>query len=72
MIVDAVEKVCEVGLWVEAVELGGFDQGHGTCLGFRAGIAPCKEPICPIPIGRIARSAALLSMATRPSGKRPA
>ena len=39
---DAVENVSEVGLWVDAIQLGGFNYGHGTreCLG--TGVGPCK------------------------------
>ena len=47
VIVDAVEDVSEIGLRVETVQLGGFNDGHGTCEGFRTGIGPCKEPIFP-------------------------
>ena len=34
---DAVQDVGEIGLRIEAVELGGFDDGHSTGQGFRAG-----------------------------------
>jgi hypothetical protein len=39
VIVDAVEDASEVGLRIEAGQLGGFDDGHGTREGFRTSIA---------------------------------
>jgi|TARA_R110002126_G_scaffold499_1_gene3264 hypothetical protein len=39
---DAVEDIGEVGLGVETVQLGGFDDGHGAREGFRAGVCACK------------------------------
>ena len=42
---DGVEDVSEIGLWVEAVQLGGFDDRHGTCECFCTGVGPSKQPI---------------------------
>lgn len=42
VIVDAAENVGEIGLRVEAVELGGFDDGHGEGQGFGTCVCPCK------------------------------
>ncbi len=47
MIVYAVEDVGEVGLGINAVQFGRFDDGHGACQGFRAGIGARKEPVFP-------------------------
>ena len=38
MIIDASEDVSETGLWIEAVEFGGFDDGHRTGEGFAPGV----------------------------------
>jgi hypothetical protein len=45
VIMDTVENVGETGLWIDAVQLGGLDDGHGAgaCLG--AGVCPCKKPV---------------------------
>lgn len=44
MIVDAGQYVGEVGLRIEAVHLGGLDDGHGAGQRFSAGVGPCEEP----------------------------
>jgi len=52
LIVNAVEDVSEIGLWIEAVKLCGFDDRHGTRESSRAGVRPLKEPVfLPMPIG---------------------
>jgi len=28
---NAAEDICQPGLWIDAVEFGGFDQGVGDC-----------------------------------------
>ena len=42
---DALKDVGKIGLRIEAVQLGGFNNGHGAreCLG--TGVCPCKKPI---------------------------
>jgi len=45
VIVYAVENVGEVGLGINAVQLGRFNQGHGACQGFRSGVSTRKEPV---------------------------
>ena len=47
MIVYAVENVCEVGLGINAVQFGRFDQRHGACQGFRPGVVTRTGPIFP-------------------------
>lgn len=47
VVVYAFENVSEVGLRIEAVQLGGFDNGHCAGVSFRAGISPLEEPIFP-------------------------
>jgi len=42
---DAVEDVSEIGLWVEAVQLGGFNDRHGAGECFRTGVGPGEEPV---------------------------
>lgn len=42
MIVDAGEDIAEVGLWIKAVHLGGFNDGHGARKGFGAAVRRCK------------------------------
>ncbi len=41
---DAVEDVSEIGLRVQAVQLGGFNDRHGACECFRTGVRPSKQP----------------------------
>jgi len=45
VIVDAVEDVSEICQRVKAVELGGFNDGHRTCEGFRTGVGAREEPV---------------------------
>jgi hypothetical protein len=40
---DAVEEVGEIGLWIEAVKLCGFDDRHGTRKSFLACAGPVKS-----------------------------
>lgn len=40
---DAVEDVSEIGLCVESVQLGGYNDRHGAGEGFRSGISLCEE-----------------------------
>lgn len=47
MIVDPGQDVGEIGLRVEAVHLGGLDDGHRTGQRFGTGVRPCKEPVFP-------------------------
>jgi len=42
---DTVEDVGEIRLWIDAVQLGGLDDGHGSGQGFGTGVCPCKKPI---------------------------
>lgn len=42
---DALKDVGKIGLRIEAVQLGGFNNGHGAREGLRAGVCPCKKPI---------------------------
>ena len=42
---DAVEDVSEIGLWVQVVQLGGFNDGHGAGECFRTGVGPGEEPV---------------------------
>src|SRR5512132_2181276 len=44
---DAGEHVAEVGFWIEAVELGGLDQGIEGRGAFAAGVGPSKEVVLP-------------------------
>lgn len=48
MIVDAVKDVGEVGLRIEAIQFGRFDDGHRArqcfCTGIRAGKKPVFSP----------------------------
>src|SRR5512132_3555778 len=44
---DAGEHVAEPGFWVEAVELGGFDQGVEGRGAFAAGVGAGKEVVLP-------------------------
>ena len=37
------DAVQEVGLWGNAVELCGLDDGHGARQGFRTGVGPAKS-----------------------------
>src|ERR1700758_1667880 len=69
MIGDAVDDVPQIGLGIEAVRLGSFDQAVDRC-GTRS--PPASEPAKvqlrrPRAMGRMARSAAELSIQTRPS-----
>ena len=70
MIGDPAEHISKVGLRVDGVKLGGFDQrvhGRGTSA---AGIRSGKEVIlAAMATPRSARSAGLLSRAKRPSSK---
>lgn len=78
VVVDAVQDICKISLGIEIIELGRFDDRHGSRDGSRA----CKKPTFPTyhcqtgdcaaicregPFGRSACSAGLLSRATRPS-----
>ena len=45
MVVDAAQDVGQIGLRVEAVNLGGFNRRHGAGQCFGAGIGPREEPI---------------------------
>jgi hypothetical protein len=45
VIVYAVENVGKVSLWIDGVQLGGFDDRHRTCQGFRPGVSTRKEPV---------------------------
>ena len=47
MIVDPVEDVGEVCLWVEAAHLRALDKRHRTRQGFAAGIRSGEEPVFP-------------------------
>lgn len=47
MIVDAGQDVCEVGLRIEAVHLGRFNDGHRACQRFGTCVCPGKEPVLP-------------------------
>ena len=47
MIVDAGQDVSEIGLRIEAVHLGRFDDGHRACQRFGTGVCPGKEPVLP-------------------------
>ena len=42
MVVDAVENISKIGLRIEAVQLGGFDDRHGPREGFRARVCARK------------------------------
>jgi len=42
---NAVEDVGKIGLRIEAVQLGGFNNGHGTGECLSTGVCPCKKPI---------------------------
>ena len=42
---DAVEHVGEIGLRIETVHFGGFDDGHGAREGFAAGVGTREEPV---------------------------
>lgn len=62
MIVDTVEDVGKPGLRIEAVHLCGFDERHRSGERLATAIGACKEPAFrPMPIGRMTRSAGLLS-----------
>ena len=69
-ILDAAEDIGETGFWIEVTKLGSLDDGHGV-----SRVSPPEsEPanmkfLCPITTGLMARSAGLLSMATRPSSR---
>lgn len=45
VIMDAVEEVGKIGLRIEAVQLGGFNDGHGSSECLSTGVCPCKKPI---------------------------
>lgn len=45
MVVDAAEDVCKVGLWVQPVHFGCFDDCHGASEGFATGVCSGKQPI---------------------------
>ena len=47
MVVVAVEHVGEIGLRIEAVQLGGLDDGHGAGERFAAGVGTREEPVLP-------------------------
>ena len=68
---DAGEHVAEPGFRIEAVELGGLDQGIKGGGTITASVGPGKKVIFPAPraSGRICRSAALLSISSRPSSR---
>ena len=68
---DAGKDIGEVGLGVETVKLGSLDDGHCTGEGFATASDPAKRKFLrPITTGLIARSTALLSMATRLSARK--
>jgi hypothetical protein len=64
-----IEDVSEIGLRVEAVPLGLADDRHGAGEDLGAGVGAREDPVFfrPMPIGRRARSAGLLSMPMRTS-----
>ncbi|MCP4317129.1 MAG: ComEC family competence protein [Hyphomicrobiales bacterium] len=45
VICDLSKDPCEPSLRIDAVELGGFDQGEGDCYGFAAALRTGKHPI---------------------------
>lgn len=45
---DAVEDISQIGQRIEAVELGGLDDGHSARQSFRTGIGACEEPVLAI------------------------
>jgi hypothetical protein len=68
MVSDAGEDVAKVALGVEAAELGGLDEGEDAGGTVAAAVRPAKSQFLrPRATGRIARSAALLSISMRPS-----
>lgn len=68
MIVDAAEDIGEVSLRIEFVALCRLDDGHRTGERFPPASEPANRKFFrPIAIDLMARSAGLLSIATRPS-----
>ncbi len=47
MIVDTIEHIGQIGLRIEAIHLGRFDDRHGTRQCLRTGVCAGKEPIFP-------------------------
>ena len=47
MSVDAIEDIGEVGLRIEPVHLGGFDQRHGAGRCFPTSVTSDEEPVFP-------------------------
>lgn len=64
---DASKDLAQVGLGIQAIELGRADQAIERRSSFAAGVGAREEIILPRATARIARSAALLSISMRPS-----
>lgn len=47
MIVDAVKDIGEVGLRIESIQFGRFDDCHRARQCFCTGIRSCKKPVLP-------------------------
>lgn len=68
MIVDTVEHIGQIGLWIEAIHLGRLDDRHGARQGLRAGVSASKKPILSSDSNRVAFSnGSLLGKNTPPS-----
>ena len=52
VILDTVEHIGEVGLRIEAIQFGRFDNGHRAGQRFGTGVRPGKEPVLPADANR--------------------